>query len=132
MTPKLKLQVQTPRETDEQATVVSWGKICRLDGIDMLFSVPNGSCFAPGYNKWALIAKLKAEGLRPGVSDLFLSVARHGFHGLYLELKKKKGGKESEDQITWRIRAQEEGYKVVVCEGAHAAIAEIQAYLEWK
>lgn len=142
---RLRLKVQTPPETAEQATVIDWarGYGSKLNGIDMLFSVPNGALLGGrphkcdhgvwcngGYNRFALIAKLKNEGLKEGVSDLILLVARHGFHALLIEMKKKEGGVESTDQESWRIRAQEEVYKVVVCEGAQAAITEIQAYLE--
>jgi hypothetical protein len=130
---KLKLKIQTPKETAEQATVIDWarGYGSKLDGIDMLHSIPNGAVLGnPHYNRFALIGKLKAEGLRPGVSDLFLACARKGFHGLYIEMKRRKAGTLSEEQISWLIRAGEEGYKTATCETALDAIAIIQQYLE--
>lgn len=144
---KLKLKRSVPSETNEQATVIDWARTwgAKIDGLDMLFAIPNGAFLAGrshkcdhgawcngGYNHFALVQKLKNEGLKEGVLDLFLSVARHGFKGLYLEMKRKKGGKLSPEQETFIIRAQEEGYKTVVCEGAEAMIKAITEYLTLK
>jgi hypothetical protein len=144
--PKFKLKVQTPYETDVQATVIDWahGYGHKLDGIDMLFSIPNGAllgsrphkCTNCGvwcngdYNHFALAAKLKKEGLKEGVSDLFLSVARHGFHGFYLETKRRTRGRLSDEQESFGIRAQEEGYKFAVYENYAHAIKLIEEYLK--
>lgn len=132
---KLKLKRPVPSESSEQSTVIDWARTwgAKLDGLDMLHSIPNGAVLGnPRYNRFALIGKLKAEGLKPGVSDLFLAVARNGYHGLYIELKRKHGGTVSDDQQSWLIRAQEEGYKTVVCEGAESAIKAISEYLTLK
>lgn len=122
---------RVPSETSEQSRLIDWArKWAKLDGIDMLFSIPNAHVLGkPHYNRFALAQKLLNEGLKAGVVDLFLSVARHGHHGLYIEMKKKKGGRLSPDQESFIIRAQEEGYKTVVCEGADAAIKAISEYL---
>jgi hypothetical protein len=60
----------------------------------------------------------KAEGVKSGVSDIFLPVARHNMHGLFIEMKKddgKKKGKESEDQKEFGIFANNQGFGYVVC-----------------
>jgi hypothetical protein len=132
---KLKLTRSVPTESQEQATIIDWARTwgAKMDGLDMLHSIPNGAVLGnPHYNRFALIGKLKAEGLKPGVSDLFLAVARHGFHGLYIEMKRKRGGVLSEEQKSWMLRAQEEGYKTAICESAEKAIAAITEYLKWE
>ena len=121
-----------PKETAIQATVIDWAKGygSKLDGIDMLHSIPNGAVLGnPAYNRFALIGKLKAEGLKPGVLDLFLACARHGFHGFYLEAK-TPDGELSGDQESWIIRAQEEGYKTAVFDNPQHAIDLITEYLK--
>jgi hypothetical protein len=125
-------KVYGPKETAIQATVIDWarGYGSKLDGIDMLHSIPNGALLGnPHYNRFALIGKLKAEGLRPGVLDLFLACARKGFHGFYLEAK-TPDGVISAEQETWIIRAQEEGYKTAVFDSPEQAINLITKYLE--
>lgn len=129
---KFKLKLQVPRETDEQKAVIAWVRTWghKLDGIDMLHSIPNGAVLGnQRYNRFALIGKLKAEGLTLGVPDLFLACPRHGYHGLYIEMKRRKGGILSEEQQSWLIRAGEEGYKTAICERAEEAIEVIQSYL---
>lgn|SRR5215469_2592882 len=51
-----------------------------------LHAIPNG-----GDRNRVVAANMKAEGVKPGVADLFLPVARHGYHGFYIEMKNKKG-----------------------------------------
>ncbi len=58
-----------------------------------------------------------------------LPVARNGYHGLYIELKRQKGGTVSETQKSWITALAEQGYKAVVCRGADEAIGTIKEYL---
>ena len=56
-------------------------------------------------------------------------VNRAFYAGLYIEMKRKKGGKESSEQKEWREYLISQGYKAVVCKGADEAIAAIKEYL---
>lgn len=56
----------------------------------------------------------KAEGVKAGVYDIFLPVARHCVHGLFIEMK-KPGGKPSKEQLLFGKEMFNEGYGVVVC-----------------
>ncbi|MBS3932992.1 MAG: VRR-NUC domain-containing protein [Truepera sp.] len=78
----------------------------------------------------ATAGKLKAEGVRPGVPDLCLPVPRGPYHGLYLELKRRRGGKLSLIQQTWLDRLTAQGYRTVVAKGASEAIRELERYLQ--
>lgn len=114
-------------EHDEQAAVVQWADWTRWEGEPIgldLFAIPNGGDRHP-----AVAAKLKAEGVRPGVPDLMLAIPLGGWHGLYVEMKDRNGGRASPAQLTWKSRLERRGYKVGICHGADEAIAEIRRYL---
>lgn len=64
-----------------------------------------------------------------GVSDVFLPVAKGGFHGLYIELK-VKGGKASDNQKWWIAETTKQGYLAVICYGWIEAKGVIEEYLE--
>lgn len=58
--------------------------------------------------------RLESEGAVPGVSDLFLFVARGGFHGLCIEMK-IEGNDQSPKQKDFEALVTEQNYKYVVC-----------------
>lgn len=70
-----------------------------------LFAVPNG-----GQRNIQTAARLKAEGVTSGVADLLLLVARHGFHGLCIEVKTIVG-RQSENQKNWQRIIEAQGYR---------------------
>ena len=76
----------------------------------------------------AEVAADKAMGVKKGVPDLCLPVARGGFHGLYIEMK-TPSGRASDAQRWWVTRLTEQGYRAVVCHGYDAAVAELCWYL---
>ena len=91
----------------------------------MLFAIPNG-----GHRHKAVAAKLKAEGVRPGVPDLCLPVARGLHHGLYIELKTLKPKRNpTTEQDWWLKELANQGYATFCCRGHKAAISVIQDYL---
>lgn len=75
-----------------------------------------------------LAAMLKAEGMRAGVPDVLLLVARNGFTGLAIEFK-KPGGKLSESQVEFIDRLVKEGWLVCVISDAEEAIRVTKNYL---
>lgn len=70
-----------------------------------LLAVPNGGRRAPRE-----AARLKAEGVKAGVSDLLLPLRRDGFAGLWLELKAPKN-KPTDSQYQWLRRMARAGYR---------------------
>ena len=74
-------------------------------------------------------AQMKAEGLRKGVPDICLPVARHGFHALYIEMKRRKDSRLTEEQRGWIDALNRVGNRAVVCYGWDEARAEIEFYL---
>lgn len=119
-------------EHGEQVAVIHWA---RAKGLDYLFAIPNGAKLpytrrADGsrHSRQAMI--LLAEGLLPGVSDLFLPVAASGFHGLFIEMKAGKN-KTTPEQEAFISHVRSQGYQAVVCYGAGEAINAIRGYLGW-
>lgn len=74
--------------------------------------------------------KLKAEGMVSGVPDLFIPMARKGYHGLFVEMKNGKKGRVSEEQMAMMIRLRKEGYQCAVCRSLEEFIKIIKDYFE--
>lgn len=89
-----------------------------------MFHIPNG-----GSRNKIEAARLKMQGVKAGVPDLFLPVARGCYHGLFVELKKREGGRVSKEQRCWIESLEKEGYCARICHGWDAARETIEAYL---
>lgn len=116
-----------PSEAEEQKAIMQWTayQSGKKPELELLYHIPNG-----GKRNGREAANLKAQGVKSGVPDLCLPVARKGFHGLYIELKRIKGGRVSENQDKWLTALMEQGYFTAVCYGAEQAIKIITEYLE--
>ena len=73
--------------------------------------------------------RLRAEGVKAGVPDLCLPVARGQYHGLYIELKRQRGGRTSDHQSEWLDALSAQGYKAALCYGWEQAAGTIIEYL---
>ncbi len=110
-------------EHDEQ---VEFFRRVRMAGIKGVFAIPNGSM----RNK-TVAAKLKAEGVEPGIPDIFCAKARRGANGLFIEMKRSDGGKGLSDaQIEKFALFSTEGYLCQQADGADAAWDFLTDYLE--
>lgn len=88
-----------------------------------VLSIPNG---APMSRRAR--GRMVAEGMLSGASDLFLPVARRGFHGLFMEVK-KKDGRVSPDQKAFIVFVTEQGYFAKVVFGLDELIETTRWYL---
>ena len=117
---------RTPHEAAEMTWLFQWiGYASAVHPeLWLAFHIPNEGLRDPrtGHN-------LKIQGMRPGVPDIMLPVARGIYHGLFIELKRKKYGRVSEEQAIWIDRLNRVGYRAVVCAGWEAAKGEILRYL---
>ncbi len=113
-----------PTEHAEQRALMTWATLnaARYPALGLLFAIPNG-----GHRSVATAGRLKAEGVKSGVPDLCLPVARQGFHALYIEMKREKGGVLSEEQKLWKTALEAERNAWFLCAGADKA----QEVLEW-
>lgn len=115
-------------EHDEQVALMHWWSFAhKLFGVSeqLLFAIPNG-----GDRNILVAAKLKAEGVRAGVPDLFLAVPRGRYHGMFVELKKRDRGTVSKKQKIMIEILMESGYCSLVCHGWNGAMEAIKRYLE--
>ena len=109
-----------PLESDEQSRAVCW-----LSKNNVVFyHVPNG-----GKRNWLEAVKLKRMGVKSGVPDLCIPMARKSYHGLYIELKRKTGGSLSDNQKYWLEELARQGYDTFVACGADELIEYVKNYL---
>ncbi|MGH8110999.1 MAG: VRR-NUC domain-containing protein [Rhodanobacteraceae bacterium] len=87
-------------------------------------AIPNG-----GGRSRAEAGRLKAEGVKKGVSDVFVSFPVGDRHGCYIEMKAPKG-RVSPEQAAWLGQAQDLGYVATVCYGADEALAAWKQYVD--
>ena len=78
-----------------------------------------------------MAAKLKAEGVKAGIPDIFIPAPRGNSHGLYVELK-AAGGRVAPMQEAMMLSLSHQGYACIVAYGWEKAWKEIKAYLESK
>jgi hypothetical protein len=95
----------------------------RYPELRLLFAIPNGAA-----RDKATGALLKREGVKAGVPDLCLPVARGGFNGLFIELKIGRN-RPAERQAAWLDALTAEGYLAVACWGWCEAREVIEEYL---
>lgn len=115
-----------PTEGAEQATLFNWCRMMsgRYPELRLLFHVPNG-----GGRSKSEAGRFKAEGVKAGVPDLMLPVPRGEYHGLFIELKRRDGGRLSAEQKAWLDQLKKQGYRAGVCCGWEEASEAILEYL---
>jgi len=114
-----------PTEHDLQVACVQWFRYCYPRQARLLFSIPNGA----RRTRWERSVAV-SEGLVSGVPDLFLAVARHGKHGLWIEMKNGKAGRLSVHQREMIAALEAEGYACVVCHSMLEFQKAVQDYQE--
>lgn len=125
-----------PSEHSQQAALFCWAAqhVGSIPELALLFAIPNG-----GKRDKITGARMRAEGVKPGVPDIFWALPRsrpnpYGgtltgkfYHGLFLEMKVGSGGLSS-DQEEWRDRLKNQGYAYAVCYGYMSARAVLADY----
>jgi hypothetical protein len=113
-------------EHGHQVALFLWSAVAKqwLPELDLMFAIPNG-----GERAKPVAARLKAEGVKRGVPDIFLPVPMGNAHGLFIELKKPKVGRVSDRQTQWASNLINKGYPVSVCYGWKEARDDLLDYL---
>lgn len=119
--------LKPPTEEQEQITLFNWARMKQGEWpeLRLMFHIPNG-----GARSKSEAARFKAAGVKAGVPDIFLPAPRGKYNGLFIELKRIKGGRVSgEQEIVLRELARM-NYCVYVCFGWEQAAETITKYLE--
>lgn len=116
-----------PTEAVEQERLFIWADLhkWKWPELENLYHIPN-----EGKRSKRTGARLKRQGLKSGVPDLCLPVARCGCHALYIEMKRMKDGRPTKDQLDWINRLTQQGNMALVCQGWEQAAEVMEAYME--
>ena len=115
-----------PRDEEHklQCSMVRWFRFTYPQYAHCLFAVPNG-----GRRDAVTGAKMKAEGVLAGVSDLILLKRSEEYGALLIETK-VKGNYQSQSQKEWQQKIEKEGYKYVVCRSLDEFQNQVTNYLD--
>lgn len=125
-----KIKAPQPTEDQVQMSILQWAHLIKHKGrplADYLVHTPNGGDIGGKRGD-----KLRKMGVKAGYPDLMLDIAKGIYHGLRIELKRKRGGKVSAAQIERLAMLNDEGYYAVVCKGYQEATQTIRAYINLK
>jgi VRR-NUC domain len=95
---------------------------------DVLIHIPNGGSRSNKFEGY----RLKSQGVKKGVSDLFLPVARGGHFGLWIEFKADPpfDARVTDEQRWWIAKMRSNCYEARICLGVESAMAVLTAYLQ--
>lgn len=121
------------REDGEQITFISMVHSWYPHLADNVMAIPNGGLRHP-----KVAALLKAAGVRKGAPDVLVALTVRwkpnpglfSCPGLFIEMKRVKGGKVSDDQHRVHRALRAMGYRVEVCRGAIQAFEVFEAYVK--
>jgi hypothetical protein len=125
-----------PKEEDEAKFLMEWAHYRIWHGgrlSKILIAISNGAYLGADPKTRAItMGKLKVRGVRPGVFDYLLPVPcwRLKIPGLWLELKRLRGGEVSQEQKDFEADMIALGWKTQVCKGWVAASEAIDRYLD--
>lgn len=117
--------MRNQKEHNEQCALMQWAKVSerKYPELKMLYANPNAAKRSPRQGAW-----MKAEGMRAGVPDLCLPVARGKYHGAYIEIKIPPN-KPTKEQAIWIANLREQGYLSIVAYDWDTARQALEAYL---
>lgn len=92
--------------------------------LELLHHIPNGGARSARAGYF-----LKCMGVRPGIPDYHLPVARGGYHSLYIEMKTDQGRLSGDQEETMKALARE-GNLCLVAYGAEDALEIIMDYVK--
>lgn len=129
-------------EASHQTALFCWAalNLNKYPELKWLHAIPNGGGRGDSVRSATIRGgQLKAQGVKPGVSDIFLPVKRGTFSGLYIEMKKpdlqpkregSKGGL-SDEQIEFALFVAGQGFGFRACYTWRDAATMIEQYLNW-
>jgi len=114
-------------EEEEQMALIRWVDEVAVRSeplLGLLYHIPNGK-----YRTKAGAGRLKAMGVRAGMPDLHLPVARRGYHSLYIECK-APGRRVDAEQRAMHALLTHQGHCVRTYQGWLAAATALCWYMD--
>lgn len=113
-------------EHNEQCALFDWTYAMQgqIPALANLFAIPNG-----GHRHIKTATKLKREGVRAGVPDVFLAWPNGIYAGLWIEMKWGKNT-PTDSQAEWLERLTSAGYCTAICYSFDEAKNAILHYLD--
>lgn len=107
-TPRKTITAFVAKETQTQQAFIVWCRLIESEypALKLGFAVPNG-----GKRSIKTAVTLKKEGVKSGVPDWMLPIARGGWTGFAIEFK-RKGNTTTDDQDDYIERLVQEGWLV--------------------
>lgn len=120
-------------EDQEQAAFFTWLRIRHPLAYEHAYHVPNGGSRGGGDRRSAQIegARLKAQGVKAGVPDIWIPLRRGAFAGLVVEFKATPphDAEVSKEQQQWVLRMKAQGWRSEVVLGLNALRRLIDEYM---
>lgn len=129
MAKPFKLTAPRALEHQEQAALFQWAAVeARRDPRLKLLNASQNGLPASSIQQAVLAKKC---GMKRGYPDVFLPVAARGWHGLFIEMKRRDGvaSDVSPEQRQWLADLTEQGYQAVIAFGWEQAARLIEGYL---
>lgn len=126
----LRMQNNVPKKHNDeehriQTACVEWFRLSHPKYQNLLFAIPNG-----GRRDAVTGRKMKEEGVLAGVADLFLALASNGKHGLFIEMKTRKGTQQ-QSQKDFEKNVTKQGYEYSICRSLDEFSKVIETYLRY-
>lgn len=119
-------------QTVFQSSPYAEANVEQVPELARIFAIPNG-----GLRDKITAAKLKHEGVKAGVPDVFFPLTTPRYAGLFIEMKrsadkatKRRAGVTSDSQDDWIAYLRRASYAVSVCFDWRSAAKEVQSYVE--
>ncbi len=117
-------------EHGKQSALFCWAAeyVQTYPRIRFMFAIPNG-----GLRDQITASRLRAEGVKRGVPDIFLPIPVFGFGGtyagLFIEMKRRVAGQTSSDQDNYHEYLRKAGFRVEICTNWESARDVILSYI---
>lgn len=122
----MKKRIVVSSEAEEQKALFRWAELVKgkYPVLELMYHIPNEGRRSLSNGRY-----LKDQGMKRGVPDICLPVPAHHYTALYIEMKRRDGGKISREQRGWIEALNRVGNLAVVCCGWEEARTVILEYL---
>lgn len=103
---------------------IEWVGIKHTPELKYCFHIPNGE-----KRHISVGVKLKKMGVKKGVPDVFIPLARHDFNGLFIEFKKDESSKLSPHQKEYFEYLETQNFLCAVAQNGEHAIDILKRYI---